>query len=597
MVRHSRLTTVPPRIGLVLRLALILVAVLGMPRTSFAAEPIYRSSVLVVRVGHWIDATGKLAEDGTFVAEKVELFQPQEDLLTGVASEDEPNPRRFLLVGLVVTTDAKTHWRGLEPGQIKGVRIKVEGAIAADGSFRARAIAERDPGREHVGGRVDALDVSGGAPIARVLGVRVRLPAEIEHQEPLDAIAEAPDAGSRGDGAARDEDDLFGEGVALGRSLRLTGQLQLDGTSEQELDLDAEEDEDREFTGASARLRLDWQPLGGRISGAVEGRGAYVERFGDAGNDSTSTTTLGEAYLAFAGVAGRGSELVVGRQDFDDEREWIYDQNLDALRLLWRGERVRFELSASTTAFDGALREEAATNYIALFSNADRKRRLAAWIVHRDFDLATAERTTHAGVRATGRWLPASQSWLDVALFRGSRGAVDLEGWGFDVGTTARPRWLGPFSFTVGYAFGSGGEVSAEKDRTFRQTGFHDNNAKFAGVTSFRYYGELVDPELANLRVVTAGIGVRFATKSSLDLVWHGYEQDSVRRRLVDTELDRRPDGVHADLGWEADLVLGSRELPWFDLEIVAAYFSPGAAFPADAQEALLGKIQMRFRF
>lgn len=595
MSRHFRLISAAARSAAVPWVGVLYLAIAAPPLAADAAR---QSSIGVVRIGHWVEIRGTLAPDGSFVGEQAELLQPQsEGVLIGTVPADERDPRHFRLLGRTITTDAKTRWHGLAPGAIAGARVKVEGEPSVDGSLAASTVSTRGEGRDRIGGRIDELRQGESGPIARILGFEVRLPTAIEHEEPLEAIADAPTGRPERLSTARDEDDLFGEGVALGSTMRLTGQLELDGSTEQELDLDATVDEDRELAEASARLRLDWRPPGGRIWGAVEGRGTAARSFEPAGDRSTSRARLGETYLAFADLVGAGSDLVVGRQDFDDEREWIYDQNLDGARVFLAGRRVRFELSASTTVSDGSPRDEAATNFVAYLSNSDRKRRLAAWVMHREFDLAVAERTTHVGVRATGRWLAASESWLDLALFRGKRGAIDLEGWALDVGATARPDWLQPFSFTVGFAQGSGGTISAEKDATFRQTGFQDNNGKFAGVTSFRYYGELVDPELANLRVVTAGVGMRFARRSSLDLVWHAYQQDTARQRLIDTELDRRADGKHTGLGWEADLVFGSRESPLFDLEVVAAYFSPGAAFPADAEAAFLGRIQMRFRF
>ena len=70
-------------------------------------------------------------------------------------------------------------------------------------------------------------------------------------------------------------------------------------------------------------------------------------------------------------------------------------------------------------------------------------------------------------------------------------------------------------------------------DHAFRQTGIQDNNDKFGGVTSFKYYGELLEPELSNLHILTAGIGRRFGRRMSLDLIYHNYRQDEA---LYDTD-------------------------------------------------------------
>lgn len=612
MSRTRRLTLDDCRLRAWPYLAVACLAALSPPLR--AADPML-SAADQLKVGHWLEVRGALAPDGSFVGEKAELLQPQEnDLLIGTVPATEHDPRHFTLLGCQVITDGQTKWLGLAPAAIGGARVKVEGLSDADGVLVASTVSTRGAGRDRVGSRVNGLRQDGtravGAvpksgeampgrlgPIARMACLDVRLPAEIEHTEALAAIANTPAGGVDRLGLPRNDEDVFGKGVALGASTRLSGQLELTGSSERDFDLDATNDANRQLLESSARARLEWTPAESRLSGVIDVRAGDTREYTDALDSSNSTVKISEAYLALNDLLGVGSSLVVGRQDFDDTREWIYDQNLDAVRLLLTRPGLRFELSASTTLSDGSPLDESATNYTAVLSNGDNRRLLAAWVMQRDFDLATSEHSTHAGVRMVGKWLPSNDSWLEVASFRGKRGPVALEGWAYDVGTTYRPKWTGPFSFTLGYAYGSGGRLTAEKDEAFRQTGFQDNNDKFAGVTSFRYYGELLDPELANLRISTLGLGMRFARRSSIDLVWHSYEQDSARRRLFDTQLDRRADGIHRELGWETDLVLGVREWTRVELEFVAAYFSPGAAFADDAKGAFLGKAQVRILF
>ena len=104
-------------------------------------------------------------------------------------------------------------------------------------------------------------------------------------------------------------------------------------------------------------------------------------------------------------------------------------------------------------------------------------------------------------------------------------------------------------------------------------------------MTSFRYYGELLDPELANLQILTAGIGfVSRKKKASLDLIGHYYRQHQPSSELFWTDIDERPNGIDPDLGWEIDAVFGWRNRRRWDLEAVGAYFQPGKAFD-DADE------------
>ena len=110
------------------------------------------------------------------------------------------------------------------------------------------------------------------------------------------------------------------------------------------------------------------------------------------------------------------------------------------------------------------------------------------------------------------------------------------------------PEWLGPIRLIAAYAWGSG-EQGNDRDGTFRQTGLQDNDAVLSGVTSFRYYGELLDPELANLHILTAGIGGRLSRNVSLELVGHRYRQDVATRTIFGDKLDRRPSGLDTDIG------------------------------------------------
>ena len=99
-----------------------------------------------------------------------------------------------------------------------------------------------------------------------------------------------------------------------------------------------------------------------------------------------------------------------------------------------------------------------------------------------------------------------------------------------------------------------------------------------------------------NLGILSAGVGWRFHRRGSIDLVYHRYRQVEAADFLRDTEIDRRPDGVHTDIGQELDLILGIRRQGNVDLKFVLAYFDPGAAFP-DGDRAFLGSARLRFRF
>ena len=73
----------------------------------------------------------------------------------------------------------------------------------------------------------------------------------------------------------------------------------------------------------------------------------------------------------------------------------------------------------------------------------------------------------------------------------------------------------------------------------------------------FLYYGELFDPELSNLLILTAGTGINMTEESSIDIVYHYYLQHKASDELRDAGIDAEPDGESKRLGSEIDLIIG----------------------------------------
>ncbi len=180
-------------------------------------------------------------------------------------------------------------------------------------------------------------------------------------------------------------------------------------------------------------------------------------------------------------------------------------------------------------------------------------------------------------------------------------------GFGSDLGLTLETHLPGQPRFTVGYAYGSGEPASSnETDQGFRQTGLQDNNDKFRGVNSFRYYGELLDPELANLHIATVALGfpVPGLRNSSLELVYHYYRQAEVTDYFRDVSFGRDPNsdafdfGMDPDIGQEWDVILGIEEWERWEIELIGAAFQLGDAFrPREDKFTYLGQLQLRFNF
>src|SRR6185503_11368511 len=121
------------------------------------------------------------------------------------------------------------------------------------------------------------------------------------------------------------------------------------------------------------------------------------------------------------------------------------------------------------------------------------------------------------------------------------------------VGTTVSTADRVRPGLTPAYALGSEDRRGDAFSQEFRQTGYEDNTGRFGGFSSFQYYGEVLDPELANIEVMTVGASVRFGYAASVDLVAHNYRQHRPKQDMRAALVPQSPpDGSSRDLGREA---------------------------------------------
>jgi alginate production protein len=312
-----------------------------------------------------------------------------------------------------------------------------------------------------------------------------------------------------------------------------------------------------------------------------------------------------EAYIWLRSLPG-GFSLQLGRQRFEDERQWLYDEELDAVRLRLEHAALAIELSASRDALVqkdlfSSTQQDRINNYVLYASyRLPRDTTLEAYAIVRDNRDADRRQPVFVGLRSRGEPIEDLDYWLDLAYVAGRDGSKRIRGWAVDLGATYEFQ-VGPKpALTLGFAFGSGdGNPDDGTDESFRQTGLQANEGDFGGATDFKYYGEVLDPELSNLGILTAGVGIRPSDNVSLDLVYHYYFQHHAAATLRNADIEAEPSGRSRRLGSAVDLILGLQEI-WDHLDALVAvgYFSPGAAFPeAAGGGAWVVRAEVQFRF
>lgn len=352
-----------------------------------------------------------------------------------------------------------------------------------------------------------------------------------------------------------------------------------------------------------------------------------------------------ETWVRWEQVGQTPLSLQLGRVLLSEPRAWWWDDTRDAVRAVWRDDQSFLELAAGrevarVSTQDSRL-DPAEQGVWRLFARAghawaarhsveafllladDRSARPAAGSVAAEADAdASDARLSWYGLRAMGEHRSEDglrlRYWADAALLHGRDLVVEvddgpqpdtvrygaashqrIDAYAVDVGATLSAAAPLTPSLTLAWASGSGDtDRGDERDGTFRQTGLQENKVRWRGVTRFRRYGEVLRPELSNLRVASVGLGLKPTGATSVDLIWHGFQQHAAADSLRASRLDADPEGGSRLLGREVDLVIGWRAHDMVDLAVRLGEFRAGRAFGARAGErARIGEITLELSF
>lgn len=547
---------------------------------------------------------------------------PAKGQISGRIEELDPAARRLRVGPVTVNWRDTTEFREMSAQQL-AVGLHLRLSVRQEGSeltaLSMQPMAPLPAGTLQIAGTVTAGAAGPGkAGDITVMGQRIALP--VTGYNRLDSLTQRQDA--------RRPDRPFGFDL-FGRQVSITGEYDLSFRDRKNLRLDDRSrvrDLDHEF-----KLEM-FYPFSDRASLFLSGNGVYEGEIYRAGGNTTSTRYLArdQTWLYFDRLGGSGFSLQAGRLNLAEAREWWWDDDLDGLRLLhdhgaWHSElmlarellRERSDQPDIDAELDGITRLAGRVSWLwapkqtleVLFLHASDSSgtqglgtRLPSWQ-----EDGSDARLTWVGVRALGDRSLGNHGelryWVDAAWVRGRETLIDYDddgdfitvddithrkvrGAAYDLGVSWETRLPARPSFTLGQAWASGdGDGSDGIDHTFRQTGLHNNKWRYHGVNRFRYYGELLRPELSNLTVTTAGIGLSLGNARSLDLIHHRYRQDHATRSLRDARVSPSLTGRSRDVGEALDLVFGSREWTHMDLSLALSTFRAGQAYGSKAGE------------
>ncbi|HMS16564.1 MAG TPA: alginate export family protein, partial [Planctomycetota bacterium] len=437
----------------------------------------------------------------------------------------------------------------INPDQVlPGAFVKVRCRRAESGLFvRKLEVRDRKPGEvEELEGTIEVLDaergrmVVGSLPVVFDQGLLVTWDPDAGESPEFKSVKFERKRDLRRIRVVDDENWRPDPAIVIEDWLSVSGEVQYEGEYRNNHNLRDNRDRDRLIHDFSTKLEFTLTPNEDILAFASLRFGQGIVHFDQgADEDERASFAVEELFGFVENFPLPGLSLQIGRQDFDHGREWLMDDQIDGVRAWVNLDAVVAELSVSRVLFDPDIEEADITNYlVGLHAAPLPDSNLFLYGLHRrGGDLVDLDRT-HVGASFEVE-VSDFEFWLDLGHSFGEEDGVSTRGYGVDamVMWADRDSIVEP-SIYVGFAFGSGERNDpGERRHGFRQSGLHDNAMRLNGVTSFRYMGELVRPELSNLMVLTAGVGFRLFERTSIDFVWHHYRQVIAQPFLVDTRL------------------------------------------------------------
>ncbi len=295
----------------------------------------------------------------------------------------------------------------------------------------------------------------------------------------------------------------------------------------------------------------------------------------------------------------------LGRQAFDDPMEFIWDEELDGIRLSFDIGDIELELSQTREdGFEASTLDrvdEIDNTYAAVTISPNKNTSWTPYVIYRTGDeLGNSPQIDNTWIGLQAIVQPKNSSWrywLHATAMDGTETEagteINLEGRAYQLGInwTANRAWKPTLTFAFSHATGG------ERDERFRQTGLHGNDFALNDKSTFRYFGEVLDPELTNIRILTVGIGAEITKKWTADVAVHSYQQVELEDNLRGSDIDFEPLGLNDDLGIGADLIVNYEYGKQLNLLMTAGRFVPGDAFSEGRDDAWIARLEVEFKF
>ncbi len=281
------------------------------------------------------------------------------------------------------------------------------------------------------------------------------------------------------------------------------------------------------------------------------------------------------------------ANILIGRKKTEDFRSWWYDAPLDEIMIFNEYNLFTYQLIAATRINNETVTDDNSpkaklknSSFFILHSNYEYfyRNNLGFYYIYEhskpNDGHVKNRKLSFLGIDLNGIRKNIFY-WLNLGY---SGGKIDKytktyrsEGYGFDIGFKAP--YSQKFSYAASYAFGSGSNYFTQPYIATNYSDYLNKNI------SFRYYGEVLNPILENLHIVSLyGIYDMNPRESILASV-HNYRQDVKKKSYFNTRYFYPTSGKSKDIGKEIDFVYQYYIEKQKKLKIGAGYFFGGDAF------------------
>ncbi len=349
-------------------------------------------------------------------------------------------------------------------------------------------------------------------------------------------------------------------------------------------------------------------------------------------NEVESTIEADESYLQFLFTSDIYSgDVTLGTQSISEERGWMFDSTLDLIGTSLSTGHWNLSFGLGVETQNGFWSEffepedDPIYRWIGEYSHQlSEFHRLSIFLTGlKDESAATDDVTSDLnwiGARSNGSlWRNNDNQldyWIDIGSVSGNEqifitdeddagvSTQQLEsdgrvrGWGYDLGATWWTNLPGKPEFTISVAGTSKDSDPGDgTDESYRQTGLQGNSADIGSATDLSFYGLVLDPELSNLQIKTAGITFPLKSSSYLAFMYHEYQQRNATTELRDSSLDLTLTATNKEIGQALDVVVSYEESEDWSITLSAGFFEAGKGAEQPDASAYYGAVDLSYDF